>query len=187
MSDATTIPTTPILPTLDPDTIVHAVRNDYPGHEFVLGDRVFPVKDLDYDSYVEFMRLSKSIAELMRDAMDLSDGGDGKMGLNFNLAGLDMNRVIEVAGKDLPKLVLLCCRASDEKVTEKEVKRLAKRPQVLLEVVLIQIKHNKMVEEFVSFFPRIAGRLSDLVEDTTSALGASSSPPLASARTRSSS
>lgn len=184
MSDATTTTPTPLL---DQDTIVSAVRNDYPDKFFPLGDRIFPVKDLDYDSYVEFMRLSKSIAELVRDVMDLSDAGDGKMGLSFNLASLDMNRIIEVAGKDLPKLVLICCKASDEKMTEKEVKRLAKRPQVLLEVVLIQIKHNKMVEEFVSFFPRIAGRLSDLVEETTAALGTSSSQLQASEKTRSSS
>lgn len=154
---------------LTDEQIANAVRNDYGDACFTLGDRVFPVKDLDYDSYVEMMRLAQPVIELVAGALDIKDG-DGEADLALNPANIDYARIIELCGKDLPKMAWLCCKQSDYKITVDQVKQLARRPQVLIEVVLIQVQHNKLVEEFAGFFPRIGERLYALVPSMAEAM-----------------
>jgi hypothetical protein len=61
----------------------------------------------------------------------------------------------------------VCCRMSDPKIKIEDVKRLAGRPHVLLEIVLLQIKHNEIVKEFADFFPRIAKALETLAPEAS--------------------
>jgi hypothetical protein len=59
----------------------------------------------------------------------------------------------------------ICCKQSDSKVSIADVKRLARRPFPLIEAVLLQIKHNEIVKEFQSFFPRLGKIIGELVPE----------------------
>jgi hypothetical protein len=146
--------------------ISRALRNE-PLATFTLAhprtgeSRTFDLKDLDYDSYIEFCDLARPIITAVSGALDIkSDGGEVKLG--FDPMGLDFGELLKLAGKELPRMVWLCCKMSDPKIKVEDVKRLAHRPHVLLEIVLMQIKHNEIVKEFADFFPRIAKALEEL-------------------------
>lgn len=160
---------------ITPTQVANAARNDYQteeGHSFTLGDRQFEIKDLDYDSYIEFCNLARPIIAAVSGALELSDGknNNGEMGLSFNPATMDFDQLIGLAGKELPRMAHICCRQSDPKIKVDEVKRLARRPHFLLEAVLLQVKHNQLVKEFADFFPRIAAAMNDLVPTAQEAM-----------------
>jgi hypothetical protein len=156
------------MPELTSEQIHNAVRNEYPDKSFQLGDRTFPVKDLSYDDYLEFCDLARPIIESVVGIVDLSMA-DGKSDVEFNPAGLDFNQIIKLAGKELPRMAWICCRQSDPNITIDEVKRLARRPMALLTVVLAQVQHNQMVQEFVDFFQSLAQRVSGLAPELAQA------------------
>jgi hypothetical protein len=160
---------------------MRAMRNE-PVAEFTLANpvtgesRSFELKDLDYDGYLEFMDLARPIMTACYNAMSVqSEGGEFKLGLDPS--GLDFAELIKLAGKELPRMVWLCCRMTDPKIKVEDVKRLAHRPHVLLEVVLMQIKHNKIVQDFQDFFPRIAQALEALAPAMTTTTEATDSTP----------
>lgn len=126
--------------------------------------RTFELKDLDYDAYIEFCDLARPIISAVAGGLDInSEGGEIKLG--FNPMGLDYEQLLALAGKELPRMVWVCCRMTDPKIKIEDVKRLAGRPHVLLEIVLMQIKHNEIVKEFADFFPRLAKALEGLAPE----------------------
>lgn len=145
--------------------IADAVRNDYPDKSFKLGNREFPIHDLDYDSYIEFMELARpiivSLANTITPVMK-----DQKLDFDLNYGKLDFGSLIKLAGNELPRMAHICCRQSDPKVSIADVKRLARRPHNLIEVVLLQVKHNELVKEFADFFPRLKESVLGLAPDT---------------------
>jgi hypothetical protein len=152
--------------TLTTSDIARALRNE-PAGTFTLSNprtgesKTFDLLDLDYDSYIEFCDLARPIIGAVSGALSMnSDGGEVKLG--FDPLGLDFGELLKLAGKELPRMVWLCCKLSDPKIKVDDIKRLAHRPHVLLEVVLMQIKHNGIVQEFADFFPRIAKALEEL-------------------------
>lgn len=154
--------------TLSPDTkltatdIHNAVRNEYPGQSFMLGDREFPIKSLAYDDYLEFVDLARPIVEAVANSLELqSESGDPSIG--FNPVNLDFKQLIKLAGTELPRMAWICCKQSDPKISINDVKRLARRPFPLIEIVLLQVKHNELVKEFQSFFPRLGKIIGELV------------------------
>jgi hypothetical protein len=154
--------------------IAAAKRND-PIGTFTLANpktgetRTFEMRDLDYDAYLEFMELARPIILAVSGAVSLNSSG-GEIALNFDPAGLDFVELLKVAGKELPKMVWLCARASDKNIKIEDIKRLARRPYPLLEVVLKQVKHNELVKEFADAFPLIAKALENLAPDTKQAI-----------------
>lgn len=146
---------------LSATTIAQAVRNE-PSATFLLGDRTFDIKDLDYDSYIEFCDLARPIITSVADSLEVNNEG-GKLDLQFNFLNIDSANLIKLAGKELPRMAWICCKQSDPKIKIEDVKRLGRRPLVMLEVVLKQVKHNEMVKEFADFFPRIASALTELM------------------------
>jgi hypothetical protein len=73
--------------------------------------------------------------------------------------------MIKLCGKELPRMAWLVCKQSQPKITDKEVAELAKRPQRLVEIVLLQVLHNNMIQEFGSFFQRLTAMVTNLVPD----------------------
>lgn len=142
-----------------------AVRNSYPDNVLQLGARTFEMKDLDYDSYIEFLELSRPLIAAVGTAIELKSD-NGEMGLAFNPMALDYENLIRMAGKDLPKMAQICLRQSDPSIKVDEIKRLARRPHVLVEIVLKQVKHNGIVQEFADFFQRMGAAITDLMPPT---------------------
>jgi hypothetical protein len=129
---------------------------------FTLGTREFEIKDLEYDDYLEFCRMAQPIIKAVANAVEPKIEG-GRISTQLNPAGIDFDVLIELAGKQLVKMAMICCRQSEPKITEKEVKKLGRRPQNLLEVVLLQIHHNGLVQEFVDFFQRMSSRVAEMM------------------------
>jgi hypothetical protein len=144
------------------EDVFNAVRNEYPDKSFVLGDRVFPVKDLSYDAYVEFMELSRPILTMLVDSLELKNQ-NGEVDVEFNPAGFDVEKLIKLAGNELPRMAWLCCKQSDPNISIQDVKKLARRPQTMVQVVLAQVKHNDLAREFADFFKQIVGQIQELV------------------------
>lgn len=160
---------------ITPETISNAVRNEHPNvPAIVLGpegaQREFPLKDLDYDSYIDFCRLAKPIITAVASGMAVKTDEKGEVDLGFNPFDLDFDTLIEMAGENLPRMAWLCLKQSEPKISIGEVKKLARRPQVMIEIVLAQVKHNEMVQEFASFFPRILQALTDLAPEAKAML-----------------
>lgn len=141
--------------------IANAARNEYDA-SFVLGGRTFPIKDLGYDDYIEFIKLSKPVVEAVLGAVSVATDEHGEAQVNLEPTGVDFDALIDMAGTNLPRLAWMCCRQSDTRITVDEVKRLARRPMELMDVVLAQIKHNQIVEELAKFFPRLVTSLTTL-------------------------
>jgi hypothetical protein len=170
-TEVTEVPTAPALSTSD---IGRALRNDGVAsfaltNERTGESRTFERKDLGYDEYIEFCELARPIIAAVSGAMDINSVG-GEVQIGFNPIGLDYGELLKLAGKELPKMAWLCCHASDPKIKVDDIKRLGRRPLVLLEVVLAQIQHNQIVQEFADFFPRIAKALENLAPQASQAM-----------------
>ena len=142
---------------------IAAAKNEW-GKTFTLGDREFEIKDLGYFDYIEFVGLVKPLVTVA--AQGLAMGAeDGEMKINFDPSNLDFDQIIKLCGKELPRMAGIICRQSQPKITDKEVAELARRPQRLVEVVLLQIMHNNMIQEFGAFFQRLTAMVTSLVPD----------------------
>lgn len=153
-------------PELSPTLIHNAIRNEH-GKSFQIGDREFPLKDLGYDDYLEFVDLARPIVEIIYGALEL-DGQSGDAGVSFNPASIDMKSLIKISSHELPRMAWICCKQSDPNIKIADVKRLAGRPFALLEVVLMQIQHNQLIKEFSDFFPRVGKIIGALVGEVAS-------------------
>jgi hypothetical protein len=59
-------------------------------------------------------------------------------------------------------MVYLMCLESDPDMTIAEVKKLAKRPTVLVTAIMKQIKQNEMIKDFADFFTQVLSVLKPL-------------------------
>lgn len=158
-------------PVLSQETIVAAATNTW-GKEFTLGEgdkqRVFSVKDLDYFSYVEFVTRAKPLITLAANGMEYKSDG-GVLDLQFNPANLDIDAILASCMKDLPKLAWLVCKQTDPAIKPEEVANLAHRPQRLIEIIMLQVMHNNMIQEFGTFFQRLTGLVMAMMPDMAKA------------------
>lgn len=148
-------------PQITEEMKVAAAKNEW-GKTFKLGDREFEIKDLTYFDYVEFVSLAKPLITVAASGIEMKNI-DGELGISFDATALDFDQLMGLCGKELPRMGYLVCRQSDPKIKEAEVAMLAHRPQRLVEIVLLQILHNKMIEEFGGFFQRLTGIVTALV------------------------
>lgn len=151
--------------------MVAAVKNEW-GKTFTLGDRQFEIKDLEYYDYLEFITLAKPLVAVAASGIALNEDG-GELKIDFDPTNLDFDKIISLAGKELPRLAYLVCRQSEPKIKEQEVAMLARRPQRLIEVILLQILHNKMIEEFGAFFQRLTAMVSTMLPDAAKVMAPS--------------
>jgi hypothetical protein len=142
---------------------VQAAKNEW-GKIFKLGDRDFEIKDLPYFDYIEFMQLARPLISLAAGAVELdNEGGEIKAG--FDPTKLDFDEIFKLCGKELPKMGQLICKQSAPGIKPDDVANLARRPQRLIELVLMQILHNNMIEEFGSFFSRLTAMVTVMMPD----------------------
>lgn len=119
-------------------------------NEFILGGKKFEVGDLDYDSYESFLGLLQPLADTV--VKNLISGA------GVNVSGLDIRgtfsaaQIIASCGRNLPELARLICKNTEPDITTDEVKRLAKTPFILAEVVLKQVVHSGMLTDILQFF-----------------------------------
>lgn len=156
-------------PVVTEEKIIAAAKNEW-GKEFTLGEgdnvKSFQIKDLGYFDYIEFVGLVKPLVTVAASALEM-DAVDGEMKVGFNPANLDYDKVLALCGKELPRMAGIVCRQSVPGIKDKEVAELARRPQRLIEIILLQVVHNKMIEEFGSFFQRLTAMVTSLVPSMT--------------------
>jgi hypothetical protein len=149
--------------TLTEQEVIAGAKNEWQ-KEFTLGAKTFEVKDLGYFDYIEFIGLAKPLVTVAASALEMGTK-DGEMKVEFNPANLDLDQIIKLCGKELPRMAGIVCRQSMPKISDKEVAELARRPQRLVEIVLLQVMHNNMIQEFGTFFQRLTGMVTSLVPD----------------------
>ena len=142
---------------------VKAAKNEW-GKTFKLGDREFEIKDLPYFDYIEFMQLAKPLISIAAGAVGLDNEG-GEFKADFDPSKLDFDEVLRLCGKELPKMGQIICKQSSPGIKPEEVANLARRPQRLVELVLMQILHNDMIQEFGSFFTRLTAMVTVMMPD----------------------
>lgn len=150
-------------PALTEEQIIAGAKNDW-GKTFTLGDREFEIKDLGYFDYIDFVGLVKPLVSVAAGALEMGSK-EGEMKVDFNPTNLDFDQIIKLCGKELPKMAGIVCRQTEPKITDRQVAELARRPQRLVEVVLLQVMHNNMIQEFGAFFQRLTTMVTSLVPD----------------------
>jgi hypothetical protein len=150
----------PDAPTLDQLQIIRAAVN-LPVDTFTLGDRVFPLKDLSYDSYIAFIGY---LTPLIEHVVEKIAGGQGISipGIDLKTSLFSANNILSLCKEDLPEMVQLMCRESDPDITVAQVKELAKRPTVLVTAIILQVKQNEMIKDFADFFGQVLSVLKPL-------------------------
>lgn len=145
---------------LTPQDIARAIGNDAAqATRFIkLGERTFPVLDLEYDDYVTYMALMEPLLQAVVTAVA------SRVGVEFG-SEISPQSIIKHCAKVLPEMVRLSCKASDPDITVEEVKRLGKTPFVLAAAALQQIVQNNMVKDFQDFF----GQIAPLMKETMGA------------------
>jgi hypothetical protein len=147
-----------------------AAKNEW-DKVFTLGPdkQRFEIKDLPYFDYLEFVTLVKPIIAIGANTIDFKGEG-GELDIVFDPTTLDFDKVIAVAGKDLPKLGRLILKQTNPKITAEEAALLAHRPQRLIEIIIMQILHNNMIQEFGAFFTRLKAMVTVMLPDLANAV-----------------
>lgn len=135
--------------------IVRAATNDpaLAARTVKLGDREFPVLDLEYDDYMLFMAQVTPLLESLLGSLP------GVRNLQL-VDTITPSSIISFCGKSLPELARIVCSQSAPAITVAEVKKLGKTPFALALVVLAQIEQNQMITSVKDFFLRIAPLLT---------------------------
>lgn len=157
------MPDTAELPVITDEMKLNAAKNEW-GKTFTLKDQTFEILDLQYFDYLEFITLGKPLIAVVANGLEMGNEG-GEINVNFNPTGLDFDQILGLCGKELPKMAWLVCKQSQPRIKQEEVCLLAHRPQRLVEIVLLQILHNNMIQEFGSFFTRLTAIVSALMPD----------------------
>lgn len=133
--------------------LARAVTNDpaLSDDQFELGGRVFTIIDLDYDEYVTFTTMLKPLLEVLF----------ARMSGSTSVPGIDLSSEASVDGvmqftlKDLPEMARIVCSKTDPDITIADVKKLAKQPFKLAEVVVAQVIRNNIINDFASVFTQL--------------------------------
>jgi hypothetical protein len=144
-------------PKLTKKDVVRAALNDSALSQthFQLGDRTFPLKDLTYDQYNKFLLLVAPLVDIVIGRM-----GERAQAQQLGFSDLDISLfsvtdILKYCGEAIPELATICCQASDPTVTVETVKSLTNKPTVLAGIILKQIVHNNMIQDFADFFGQI--------------------------------
>jgi hypothetical protein len=152
-------PATPNPPTDKPVLVIserelaRAVTNDpaLSEDQFTLGGRVFTIIDLEYDEYVTFTTMLKPLFEVL---FARFTGGVSIPGIDLS-TGLSADGVMRFALADLPEMARIVCSKTEPDITIEEVKKLAKQPFKLAEVVVAQILRNNIINDFSTVFTQL--------------------------------
>lgn len=118
---------------------------------FTLGDREFKVIDLGYDDYLKFITFLTPMLEVFIGSL-ASVGG---VNVVAPIKEINATSIIKYCGESLPEIACIVCTQTDPTITSEEIKKLAKTPFKLCEIVLLQIEKNKIIGDFASFFQQM--------------------------------
>lgn len=157
----TAVPETPALTT---QQIVAEATNDpaLAQDEFKLGDRTFKVLSLGYDEYLEFCSyltpLFGAVAGLVSKNIREKQGVEIP-GIDLNTDNITPGSLLAFAKKDLPTMVAIICNMEaivsedpTKRVDALWVKKHAKTPWQLADIVMKQVAKNNIIGDFASFF-----------------------------------
>lgn len=155
MPKKTATPKTPTddAPKISPIELARAVTNSpaLSPDQVQLGDRVFTIIDLEYDDYLVFTTMLGPLLEIIMQRI----GASAISVPNVVLPASDILSVtglVKFASKDLPAMAQIVLRGSDPSITIEEVKKLARNPFKLAEIVVAQILRNNIISDFSSVF-----------------------------------
>lgn len=132
-----------------------------PADEFMLGDRIFQIVDLPYDDYTMFLGYIAPLIENICKRIVLSKSGGVELpdGIKLDASTFGAFDLLQICGKSLPEMAQIVCKQTDPDITVADVKRLAKKPLPLADVVLKQIVQNGMIKDFKDFFGQMISML----------------------------
>jgi hypothetical protein len=163
--------------------IVRAATNDPAMSErvVVLGDREFPVVDLDYSSYCRFLAKLQPLLQAVA----------GRLGVTRGLVQANdfgLNTLIDYCAYDLPEMAHIVVSQTDPDITVEDVKKLGKTPFKLANIVLAQIEQNEMITEIANFFVQMLPLLSEgrklMMDEETPSSSSTSSAKRTTGRTK---
>ena len=141
------------LPTLSKEEIVRAALNnpELSNNQFQLGDKTYTIVDLSYDDYMVFISMLQPVID------QLMKGAAGRQGINLNgvdvaPTSLSTSNIITYCSDNLPRMVQIICRATEPEITIEQIKKDAKNPFKLADIVLQQVIQNNMIRDFATFF-----------------------------------
>jgi hypothetical protein len=114
----------------------------------MLGNREYKLVHLPYRDYVQFICLVEPALKGVLNGGFVID------------EALEATSIIRPLLDTLPELAWLCLKQTNPKLTVEDVMEYGKTPVALANIVLAQIKHNNMIEEFASFFTQATTLLS---------------------------
>ncbi len=115
---------------------------------FKLGTREFKVIDLGYDDYLKFITFLTPMLEVFIGSLASVEG----VNVLKQSSDIDATSIIKYCGERLPSIVCIVCNQTDPTVTQDDVKKWAKSPFELCNIVLLQIEKNGIISDFASFF-----------------------------------
>lgn len=130
--------------------IIRAATNDaaLSDRTFQLGDREFKVVDLDYDNYLKFLTLMQPLLEAVAGTIASHRG----VALATTGEKISVGALIGYCSTQLPEMARIVCSATDPDINISEIKKLAKTPFKLAEVVITQIEQNNIIRDISDFF-----------------------------------
>jgi hypothetical protein len=115
-----------------------------------LGGREFPIKDLPYDDYLQFLLKLQPLLESIVGKIASFKGVSMDTGESLTSSAL-----LKYCGTALPELVRLICKQSVPDVTTDDIKRLCPSPFLMASVVMAQVQQNRMISDFADFFGQV--------------------------------
>lgn len=160
------------LPTLTDREKAFAATNEpsLSQSSFKLGDREFKVVFLKYNAQLAFMAHLQPLIQMM--ATRLTGNEVTVPDINLGSDGFSVSTILKYCLNDLPEMVAIICRQTDETVTAAWVVDVAESPFDLIAIIMRQIDTNKMVEKIARFFVSMRPLLMPLMKQLKTQLSA---------------
>lgn len=156
--------------TLPSTEIVRAATNSpaLAENEFEFAGRKFKVVDLEYDYYMEFLsKIEPLINAVVGKLAGKANLGVPGIALTAD-SGFSVASLMSFCKKDLPDMVRIICNMQtiaetpagqhvdpSKLVTTEYVKKNAKTPWQLAQIVMLQVSQNNIISDFASFFVQV--------------------------------
>jgi hypothetical protein len=162
MSETPTTVSVESKPELTDRELVRAATNNplLSSNKVKLGEREFTLVDLPYDDLLAFLQLLEPLIQMLVGTIR-SFSSDDKLGL---IEGLSVTNVLKYCGKELPEMVQICLKQTDEDITVEEIKKLGKSPLKIAEIVRKQVEQNQLVEQVTDFFAQILPMMKTMAD-----------------------
>jgi hypothetical protein len=125
--------------------------------EVEFGGRVFKIVHLGYDEYIIFVDMLQPLFAGIAGSV-ANKAGVSVPGITL-MPEANAGTLLQFFKKDLPEMAAIVLNMSavandkpEDKVDVKWIKKNAKSPYQLAQIVMLQVTKNRMIEDFASFF-----------------------------------